>query len=135
MLRCFGMIWNCDNFSKWNTKSYKICTFSRIHIYTKLIAKKKKKHIGAHINKINKKFQNISLENSFLWKHDFWQKDPKMDNSLKCKRKHISSLNVVWTHNSNSFFYFFQVDIWTLYYHTTLKHCLVKAPILSNQHL
>jgi len=40
MLTCFGMIWNCDNFSKQNTKSNTICTFSKIRIHFKLIVKK-----------------------------------------------------------------------------------------------
>jgi hypothetical protein len=38
---CFGIIWNCDNFSKRNKKFGKICTFSKDHIYSKLIVEKK----------------------------------------------------------------------------------------------
>jgi hypothetical protein len=37
MLTCFGMIWNCEKFSKQNTKSNKICTLSKIRIHLKLI--------------------------------------------------------------------------------------------------
>jgi hypothetical protein len=29
MLTCFDMIWNCDNFSRQNTKFGKICTLSK----------------------------------------------------------------------------------------------------------
>jgi hypothetical protein len=65
MLTCFGMIWNCDNFSKQNTKSNKICTLKKNHIYSKLIVIKMW-HIGETINTINKKFQNISIEFYFL---------------------------------------------------------------------
>jgi hypothetical protein len=32
-----------------------------------------------------KKFQNISFENPFYENMFFWQKDPKKDNSPKCK--------------------------------------------------
>jgi hypothetical protein len=63
MLTCFGMIWNCENFSRQNTKFDKIYALSKICIYSKLIVKKKW-HIEATINIINKKFQNISFENS-----------------------------------------------------------------------
>ncbi len=44
-------------------------------IYSDLIVKKIW-HIGTTINTINKKSQNISFENSFLWKHDFLAKGP-----------------------------------------------------------
>ncbi len=37
----------------------------------------RKKHIGATIYTINKKFQNISFENSSLWKHVFLAKGPQ----------------------------------------------------------
>jgi len=40
MLTCFGMIWNCDNFSRQNTKFGKIYTFSNNYIYSKLNVKK-----------------------------------------------------------------------------------------------
>jgi len=60
MLTCFGMIWNCNNFSKWNTKSYKIYTLSKKIIYSKLVVKKKW-HIVAIVNIVKKKFQNISF--------------------------------------------------------------------------
>jgi hypothetical protein len=77
MLTCFGMIWNCDNVLRWNKKSGKIYTLSKICIYSKLIVKKKR-HNGATINKINKKFQNISFKNSSSWKHVFFDnKTPK----------------------------------------------------------
>jgi len=33
-------------------------------------------HIGATINTINKKFENISFENSSIWKHVFLTKEP-----------------------------------------------------------
>jgi hypothetical protein len=65
MLTCFGMIWNCDNFSKQNTKSNKTCTFKKIHIYSKLIVIKMW-HIGETINTINKMFQNVSIAFYFL---------------------------------------------------------------------
>jgi hypothetical protein len=73
MLTCFDMIWNCDNFSSRNTKSSKICTLSKILIYSKLIIKKIW-CIGTTINIINKKFQKNSFENSSLWKHVFLAK-------------------------------------------------------------
>jgi hypothetical protein len=41
MLTCFGMIWNCDKFPRQNTKSCKIYALSKIHIYSKLIVKKR----------------------------------------------------------------------------------------------
>jgi hypothetical protein len=34
-------------------------------------------HIGATINTMYKKFQNISFENSSLGKHVFWEKGPQ----------------------------------------------------------
>jgi hypothetical protein len=37
----------------------------------------KKNHIGATINTIYTKFQNISFENLFLGKHVFWEKGPQ----------------------------------------------------------
>jgi hypothetical protein len=40
MLTCFGMIWNCDNFSRQNIKSNKICTLKKIRIYSRLIVRK-----------------------------------------------------------------------------------------------
>jgi hypothetical protein len=51
VLTCFGMIWNDDKFSRWNTKSNKIYVLSKIHISPNLIVKKKR-HIGAIINTI-----------------------------------------------------------------------------------
>jgi len=77
------MIGNCDNFSRWSTNFGKICTPSIICIYSKLIVKKR--YIGATINIINKKFQNILFEKSSLWNMVLWQKDPQKDNSFKCK--------------------------------------------------
>jgi hypothetical protein len=66
------MIWNCDNFSRWNTK------FGKIHIVFNLIFiqnwLQKKNDILQQLYLINKKFQNISFENSSLWKHVFWAK-------------------------------------------------------------
>jgi len=46
MFTCFGMIWNCDKFSKWNKKFHKICKLSKILIYSKLIVKKHMAHWG-----------------------------------------------------------------------------------------
>jgi len=40
MLTFFGMIGNCDNFSRWSTNFGKICTLSKNCIYSKLILKK-----------------------------------------------------------------------------------------------
>jgi hypothetical protein len=62
MLTWFGMIWNCDKFSKWNTKSNQICILSQNSYLFKVDCKIYIWHIGATINK---KFQNISFENSF----------------------------------------------------------------------
>jgi hypothetical protein len=85
VLTCFGMIWNYDKISKWNTKFGKISAFSKNCISPNLIGKKKW-HIGTTINKIFKKFQNISFENSSLGKHVFFgKKDSKKNVSLKCK--------------------------------------------------
>jgi hypothetical protein len=39
MLTCFGMIWNYESFSRWNTKSGKIYALSKIHISLYLIVK------------------------------------------------------------------------------------------------
>jgi len=74
MLTCFGMIWNYDKISRWNTKSGKICAFTKIRISPNLIVKKIW-HIGATINTIY--FQNISFENSSWRKHVFWEKGPQ----------------------------------------------------------
>ncbi len=41
--------------------------------------------LGSLINTINKKFQNISFENSSLGKHVFWENDLIKDNGPKCK--------------------------------------------------
>jgi hypothetical protein len=85
MLTCFGMFWNCDNFSRENTKFSKKITLLKKIIDSKLIVKTKW-HIGAPINKIKKSHSGIFhlkiplYENMF-----FWQKDPKKDNNLKCK--------------------------------------------------
>jgi hypothetical protein len=76
MLTCFGMIWNCDNFSRQNTKFGKIYTFSKNYIYSKLNVKNIW-HIGETINKINKKFQNISFEIISLWTQVFLTKRPQ----------------------------------------------------------
>jgi uncharacterized protein YlbG (UPF0298 family) len=59
------MILNYDKFSRQNTKFSEIYILSKIRIYSKIYCKKKK-HIGATTNKINKMFQNISFENSSL---------------------------------------------------------------------
>jgi hypothetical protein len=48
---------------------------------------KKKWHIGEIINKIYKRYQNISFENSSLGNLFFGNKDPRKDNSPKCKLK------------------------------------------------
>jgi hypothetical protein len=71
MLTYFNMIWDYDKFSKQNTKSSKICAFSK-----NKFSKFDYKHIGPTINIIYKKFQNISIENSSLGKHVFWGKKP-----------------------------------------------------------
>jgi hypothetical protein len=42
-------------------------------------------NIGETINT-----QNISFGNSSLWRNCFWQKDPKKDNSPKCKVKKLA---------------------------------------------
>jgi len=76
VLTCFGMIWNYDKFSRWNTKFGKMCILSKIRISPNLIVKKIW-HLGATINTIYKKFQTISFENSSLVKHVFWEKGPK----------------------------------------------------------
>jgi hypothetical protein len=76
MLTCFGMIWNYDKFSRQNTKFGKINALSKNHIFPNLIVKKHI-HIGATINAIYKKIQNISFENSSWGKHVFWEKGPQ----------------------------------------------------------
>jgi hypothetical protein len=77
------MIWNYEEFSRQNTKADKICALSKIRISLNLIVKKEQ-HIGATINTIYTKFQNISFENSSLGKHVFWKKkDPKKDINAK----------------------------------------------------
>jgi hypothetical protein len=60
-----------------------LCTFK--NSYFSIFDYKKNWHIEAIINTICKKFQKVSFENSFLGKHVFWEKDPKKDNSPKCK--------------------------------------------------
>jgi len=39
VLTCFGMIWNYNKFSRWNTKSGKMCALSKICISPNLIVK------------------------------------------------------------------------------------------------
>jgi len=60
-----------------------------VHFQKKLVSPNlivKKWHIGATINKIDKKIQNISFENSFLRKHVFrGKKTPKRIIVLKAK--------------------------------------------------
>jgi len=53
MLPCFGMIWNCHKFSKWNTKSSIICTLSKKNIYSNLVVKNHMTYCGNY--KYNKK--------------------------------------------------------------------------------
>jgi hypothetical protein len=88
MLTCFGMIWNCDNFSRWNTKFVHFQNFVFIQNWLS-----KKWYIGTTINIINKKFQNISLEKSSLWKHVSLVKGPPMS------QPHFGQ---VWGWNSHS---------------------------------
>jgi hypothetical protein len=76
VLTGFGMIWNYEKISRQNTKFGKICAFSKIGISSKFDWKKTW-HIGATINTIYKKFQNISFENSSLEKHIFSKKRPQ----------------------------------------------------------
>jgi hypothetical protein len=64
------MIWNYHKFSRQNIKFGKIFAFSKICISPNLIVRKHT-HIGATINTIYKKFQNISFENSSWGKHVF----------------------------------------------------------------
>jgi hypothetical protein len=68
MSKCFGM--NCDHVLRWNAKSYKICAFKKI-IFIKKWLTQNMWHIGAIVNIINKNLQNISFENSFLWRRCF----------------------------------------------------------------
>jgi hypothetical protein len=76
MLRCFAMIWNYDNFSRQNKKFGKIYALSKNHISPNFIVKKIW-HIGATINTIFKKIQNISFEISSRGKYVFWEKGPQ----------------------------------------------------------
>jgi hypothetical protein len=83
MFICFGMIWNCDNFSRWNSNMAKSIHFRKFIFIQNWL--EKKWHIGAPLDTINKKFQKVSFENSSSWKHVFLTKGPQKDNSLKCK--------------------------------------------------
>jgi uncharacterized protein (UPF0303 family) len=56
-------------------KTQILCTFK--NLYFSKFDSKKKWHIGATINTIYKKFQNISFENSSLGKYVFWEKGPQ----------------------------------------------------------
>jgi hypothetical protein len=65
------------------------CTFKNSY-FSKFDCKKKKRHIGAIINTIYIRFQNISFEKislgNLFWKNNFFgKKDLKEDNSPKCK--------------------------------------------------
>jgi hypothetical protein len=82
MITCFGMIWNYDKFSRWNTKSGKICALWKNFISPNLIVKNKW-HTGATINKKYIKFQNISFKNSSWRKHVFWEKRPQKGQATK----------------------------------------------------
>jgi hypothetical protein len=55
-------------------KLAKFVQFSNLYLFK--IDCQKKWHIATTINIVNKKFQNISFENSSLWKHVFWAKWP-----------------------------------------------------------
>jgi hypothetical protein len=74
LVKCIfvGMIWNCDKISKQNTK-LKITLF-KFNIYSNLIFFKW--HIGAIINIISNKFQNISFEIP-LHEKKFFSKGPQ----------------------------------------------------------
>ncbi len=69
------MIWNYDKFSRQNTKFGKIYALSKNIISPNLIVKKIW-HIAKTINTLYN-YKKNSLENSFLGKHVFWEKDPK----------------------------------------------------------
>jgi len=76
MLTCFGMIWHYEINSRQNKKFGKIYALSKIRISPNLIVKNIW-NIGATINTIYKKFQNISFENSFWGKHVFGKQRPQ----------------------------------------------------------
>jgi len=59
MLTGFGMIWNCDNFSRWNAKFGKFVQFQKKNLFK--IVCKKKRHIEATINTI-KSFKIFHLK-------------------------------------------------------------------------
>jgi hypothetical protein len=67
MLTCFGMIWNCDNFSRWTQNLAKFVDFQKFILFQHWLFKKW--YIGVIINIINKNFQDISFENSCEWNH------------------------------------------------------------------
>jgi hypothetical protein len=69
------MILNYEKISRRNKKIWQnLCIFKKLY-FSKFDCKKIR-HIGATINTIYKKFQNISFENSSLEKHVCWEKKP-----------------------------------------------------------
>ncbi len=90
---CYGIIWNCIHFSRWNTKCVDLKKFKSTQIWFK----KKMWHTMATINKINNKLHY------FIWKFLFMKK--WFSNKRTSKRtivliafsKHIGSLYLVWT--------------------------------------
>jgi hypothetical protein len=73
MLTCFGMIWNCDNFSRWNAKFGKFVQFQKL-ISTQKFFVKKKRHIEATINTI-KSFKIFHLKIPLYENMFFLQKE------------------------------------------------------------
>ncbi len=90
VLTCFGIIWNYDKFSRWNTKFGKNCALSKIHISPNLIVKKKMTYWGNYkynIYKVSKHFiWKFIFRKTIFWKNIFFgEKDFKKDNRPKYK--------------------------------------------------
>jgi hypothetical protein len=68
------MIWNCYHFLKHNIEVTKYLHTFKFSYLFKNDKQKNRSCIGTIVNIFYKNLQNISLKNSFVWKHCFWIK-------------------------------------------------------------
>jgi hypothetical protein len=95
-----GVIWNYDHVLIQNEKYDRNYELKKSTFIQKWLTQNMW-HIGEIVNIKNNKLQNISFENSFLWKRCFMAKKPQWTIIFN-PRKHIGSLNLVWTFMVNA---------------------------------
>jgi len=78
------MIWNCDNFSRWNTKFEKNCKIFNFQFIQNWL-QKNIWHIATTINTINKAFKIFHLKIHLYENMFFGQNDPQKENGLNAK--------------------------------------------------